>query len=89
MNRCFAYVESINRNGIKSKGCDILNRKAFIQVQRKYGGCCMRNCNFYKEDRDQIRTDIGLHPMSDKQKKERERFYDLYYKDLRYMQRIT
>ena len=80
-SRCFAYEEYMLR-GIKHKGCEILNRKAFIQVQRKWGGCSIRNCPFYKEDRDQIRSDIGIYPMSNKQKYDQKRYYDLNYKGM-------
>lgn len=79
MGKCFALVETM-RGGRIQTGCDILNRTAFEQVQRKFGGCCVRNCKFYKEDADQIRSDIGIYNMSDKQKRERDRYYELNYK---------
>jgi len=71
MDKCFAYHEEW-RGSIRTCGCDILNYGAFRDVQRKRGGCCMNNCAFYKESADQIRSDIGLHPMSREQKKTRD-----------------
>lgn len=68
MGKCFAMTVKEYASGIKSYGCDILNRDAFIDVRRKRGGCCMKNCAFYKEDPEQIRSDAGIYYMSEKQK---------------------
>lgn len=67
-------------NGRKKYGCGILLHEAFLKVQEKRGGCCMRNCPFYKEERDQIRCDIGIYNMTNKQKIERDRYYKQNYK---------
>ena len=77
MDKCFAYHECF-RNGIRVNSCDILSRRAFIQTYRN--GCTFNNCPFYKENRDQIHSDIGLYPMSRRQKAEREMYYRLNYK---------
>lgn len=68
MNRCFAYYEQI-RNGVRSCGCEVLNRQAFWEVQQKHGKCCMKNCRFYKESTDQVRSDFGLFYLTDRQKR--------------------
>ena len=79
MNKCFAYNE-IWKNGYRYNSCECLTHKAFTQVQHKRGGCCMKNCPFYKENREQIRSDIGIYRMSDKQKAEQEKYFKLNYK---------
>ena len=80
MNKCFAYEEII-KNGKKRAGCEILNIDAFEQIHKKFGGCCMRNCPFYKEERTQIRSNKGLFYMTDKQKREQKYYYEKYYKN--------
>ena len=42
----------------------------------------MRNCPCYKEDRDQIRSDIGIYNMSNKQKYDQKRYYNMNYKGM-------
>lgn len=79
MGNCFAYIEYW-RNGIRHTGCEILNREAFIKVQHTKGGCCMRNCAFYKEAPDQIRSDIGIYPMSEKTRVKQKKYFDMFYK---------
>lgn len=74
MNKCFAYREWTDMHGYKTCNCDILNRTAFRQVQRMYGGCCMRNCRFYKEDADMVRSDWGISFMTERQKNIRNRY---------------
>lgn len=73
MNKCFAYIENI-RNGIRSDSCECLSYQAFSKVQRLRGGCCMKNCSFYKESRDQIRSDSGIYVISDRQKNIQRRY---------------
>lgn len=72
MDKCFAYYEK-EINGFKMCGCDALNREAFWEVNSKVGGCCAKNCNFYKASRDQIRTDNGVRQLTYKQKYIREK----------------
>ena len=81
MNKCFAYEEII-RNGKKKAGCSILCIDAFESVHKKFGGCCARNCKFYKESRDQGRTDKGIFYLTDKQKRIQRQAYELNYKGL-------
>lgn len=81
MNKCFASTEII-KNGRKKAGCDILCIDAFEKVHKKFGGCCMRNCNFYKESRDQVRTDRGIFYLTDKQKRMQRQMYEINHKGL-------
>ena len=81
MNKCFAYEEII-KNGKKRAGCEILNIDAFEQIHKKFGGCCMRNCPFYKESRDQIRSDKGLYQMTDRQKRIQREAFESNYKGI-------
>ena len=78
-SKCFAYYESW-KAGEKKVGCSVLNREAFLEIHLKPGGCCFINCPFYKEHRDQIRTDIGLYPMKQEIKDRRDKIYLLNYK---------
>ena len=80
MDKCFAYEED-TINGFKYIGCAILKEHEFRKVQRK-GGCRMENCPFFKETRDQIRSDWGLYPMSKWQKEDQAMFFDRNYKGL-------
>ena len=68
MNKCFAYVETV-RNGIRMNGCDCLSRDAFLKVQKKSGKCCAKNCRFFKQTTDQVRTDRGIFYLTAKQKR--------------------
>lgn len=80
MNKCFGYVETI-KNGRTIVGCDVLKIDDWEAVHKKYRGCCMRNCAFYKEERDQVRSDKGLFYMTDKQKRKQKEYFDKYYKN--------
>lgn len=80
MAKCFAYQEEVI-HGSRYIGCDILKEPAFRMVQRK-GGCRMENCPFFKETRDQIRSDWGMYPMSKWQKEDQEMYFRMNYKGL-------
>lgn len=79
MSKCFAYYESWKK-GEKRVGCQVLNRQAFAEIHLSPGGCCFKNCAFYKESRNQIRTSDGLYPMSEEIKKRRDKIYLMNYK---------
>jgi hypothetical protein len=47
------------KGGYHKVGCNALNREAFIAIHLKPGGCCAKNCAFYKERPEDIRTSWG------------------------------
>ena len=67
MLKCFAYYEN-DINGYTTSGCDVLDRAEFLKIKRKHGGCCAKNCRFYKVSKDQIRTDRGIFYLTKEQK---------------------
>lgn len=81
MSKCFAFYECW-KDGVHKMSCGVINNADFKKIYRKQGGCCMRNCSFYKEHRDQIRTEKDLKPMSQKQLEERVFYHKLNYKGI-------
>lgn len=72
-NKCFAYYEAW-KSGVRRCTCDIMKPEEFKKIRHMNGGCCARNCRFYKPEADLIRSDWGIYPMSQKQIETRKRY---------------
>lgn len=79
MKDCVAYYE-YTAAGITNKGCEALKPDAFRKVQRMRGGCCIANCPFYKQNKNQVRSVYGLYEMDERQKIQQQRFFELNYR---------